>query len=56
MSTYISPRKVILTKEQLDLFHASKTHELIVSYVNALNESIVGVKLTDECTESPVRV
>ena len=52
---YFSPRKVILTKENLEAFQASKTHETIVSYITALNERVVGVKLTDEVPLSPVR-
>ncbi|THH19331.1 hypothetical protein EW146_g1802 [Bondarzewia mesenterica] len=30
----------------------SKTHQDIVSYIEALNNSVVGVKLSDECSES----
>ena len=52
---FLPPRKVILTKEQLEAFQQSKTHETIVSYINALNECVVGVKLTDELAVSPVR-
>ncbi|KAI0657502.1 Phosphotyrosyl phosphatase activator [Cubamyces menziesii] len=50
---FLPPRKVILTKEQLEAFQQSKTHETIVSYINALNECVVGVKLTDELAVSP---
>ena len=49
------PRKAILTKEQLEHFQASQTHRDIVAYIQALNEAVVGVKLTDGCAESPVR-
>lgn len=49
------PRKVILTKEQLEAFQASKTHQDIVNYVETLNNAVVGVKLSDQCSESPVR-
>ncbi len=52
---FFAPRKIILTKEQLEAFQQSKTHETIVGYINALNEAVVGVKLTDECAVSPVR-
>ncbi|KAI9060099.1 Phosphotyrosyl phosphatase activator [Trametes sanguinea] len=45
---FLPPRKVILTKEQLEAFQQSKTHETIVSYINTLNECVVGVKLTDD--------
>ena len=54
-TTYFPPRKVILTKENLEAFQQSKTHETIVSYINALNECVVGVKLTDDVLVSPVR-
>ena len=52
---YLAPRKIILTKENLEAFQQSKTHETIVSYITSLNESIVGVKLTDDVLVSPVR-
>ncbi|TBU45498.1 Phosphotyrosyl phosphatase activator [Dichomitus squalens] len=50
---YILPRKLILTKENLEAFQASKTHKTIVSYITALNERVVGVKLTDDIPISP---
>ncbi|EIN14639.1 Phosphotyrosyl phosphatase activator [Punctularia strigosozonata HHB-11173 SS5] len=50
--SYRPPTKCILTKEQLAAFQASDTHKSIVEYIETLNEAIVGVKLTDECTES----
>ena len=52
---YIDPRKLILTKDNLEAFQASKTHETIVSYIITLNECVVGVKLTDDLSLSPVR-
>lgn len=55
MAAFIHPRKVILSKEQLAHFQQSKTHADILSYVEDLNEAVVGVKLTAECTVSPVR-
>ncbi|TFK52855.1 Phosphotyrosyl phosphatase activator [Heliocybe sulcata] len=47
------PRKLILSKEQLDAFQASQTHRDIVAFIEELNTAVVGVKLTDECSESP---
>ncbi|CCM02008.1 uncharacterized protein FIBRA_04083 [Fibroporia radiculosa] len=47
------PRKVILTKEQLEHFQASEAHKNIISYIETLNAAVVGVKLTDDCVESP---
>ena len=52
---YFPPRKVILTKENLEAFQQSETHTTIVSYINTLNECVVGVKLTDDVFVSPVR-
>ena len=53
--TFIVPRKAILTKDQLEHFQNSKTHEEILAYIQTLNDAVVGVKLTDSCTTSPVR-
>lgn len=47
------PRKAILLPEQLTYFQRSKTHQTVVSYIESLNNAVVGVKLTDECSESP---
>ena len=49
------PRKVILTKENIEAFQQSETHTTIVSYINTLNECVVGVKLTDDVPISTVR-
>ncbi|KIJ43842.1 hypothetical protein M422DRAFT_60272 [Sphaerobolus stellatus SS14] len=51
-STYQIPRKGILSKADLEAFQRSETHKTVISYIEALNESVVGVKLTDECTTS----
>lgn len=53
-SSYYIPRKAILTKENLEAFQASETHADIVNYIKTLNESILGVKLSDDCPVSPV--
>ncbi len=53
-TSYSKPRKCILSKEQLEAFQNSNAHKDIISYVETLNESVVGVKLSDECTESIV--
>lgn len=52
--SYKPPRKAILTKEQLQYFQESQTHKDIVAYIEILNESVVGSKLTDECSMSKV--
>jgi hypothetical protein len=49
-------RKRIVSNEQLDTFAHSDTHEQIVQFVEALNESVVGVKLRDSPQESDVRL
>lgn len=54
MSQFKSLRKCILSQEQLSSFQSSKVHKDVVSYVETLNDAVVGVKLTDECAESPV--
>jgi len=51
--SFETPRKVILTQDQLKLFEESKTYDTIVTYVEQLNESVVGVKLSDEVELSP---
>lgn len=47
------PRKCILSNEQLTVFQSSNTHNAIVSFVEVLNDSVIGVKLTDEVALSP---
>ncbi|OJA15141.1 hypothetical protein AZE42_04699 [Rhizopogon vesiculosus] len=46
------PAKRILSSAQLTAFQSSATHNTLVSYVEALNASVVGVKLNDP-SESP---
>jgi serine/threonine-protein phosphatase 2A activator len=53
--TFQPPRKFILTKEQLEWFQTSETHNKIVSYIETLNQAVIGVKLIDPCEESAVR-
>ena len=48
------PNKEIVSPEQLAAFEASQTYRDIIAHVEALNESVVGVKLTDKCSESEV--
>ena len=48
------PQKAILSQEQFEAFKTSKSRQQIVSYIEVLNESVVGVKLSDECLESEV--
>jgi serine/threonine-protein phosphatase 2A activator len=54
-SSFHAPRKAILTKEQLEAFQESETHATVVEYIKTLNESVVGVKLGDDCPASTVR-
>lgn len=49
---YQLPRKCILTHDQLSAFQSSNTHNQLVSYIETLNEAVVGIKLTDRCSES----
>lgn len=54
--TFETPRKCILSQEQLTAFQSSKTHQEIFSYIESLNDAVIGVKLTDDCPASKVRV
>ncbi|KAG1722686.1 Phosphotyrosyl phosphatase activator [Suillus paluster] len=47
------PVKRILSSAQLTAFQSSATYNTIVSYIEVLNASVVGVRLTDPCSESP---
>jgi serine/threonine-protein phosphatase 2A activator len=47
-------QKRILAPNQLSAFQSSKTHSDIVSYIETLNDAVVGVKLADECPQSSV--
>ncbi|KAF5372463.1 hypothetical protein D9758_005127 [Tetrapyrgos nigripes] len=46
------PRKAILSPAQLEWFQTSDTHKTVISYIETLNEVIVGAKLSDKCEES----
>lgn len=48
------PRKTILSKEQVEYFQGSKTYQDIISYIETLNNAVIGSKLTDDCDISPV--
>ncbi|KAF7762073.1 hypothetical protein Agabi119p4_8666 [Agaricus bisporus var. burnettii] len=50
--TFQEPRRFILTKEQLEWFQTSETHMNILTYIEILNEAVVGARLTDACDES----
>ena len=53
---FIPPSKKILTKEQLDAFQSSDTCKDVVTYIQALNETVVGQKLSENIAQSAVRV
>ena len=55
MTSFRPLQKAILSKEQLEAFQASSTYASITTYLEALNNSVVGVKLTDELAASQVR-
>lgn len=50
------PRKRILSPAHLAAFKTSDTYKDIVGFVEELNASIVGKKLSDSKAESPVRI
>lgn len=49
-----APRKLILTPEQLSAFQKSDTHLEIISYIEKLNDAVIGVPLQYDCSESEV--
>lgn len=55
MTTFRALEKAILSKEQLAAFQSSTTFTKVTSYIEVLNNAVVGRKLTDECTQSEVR-
>ncbi len=46
--------KKIISRQHLEAFLKSQTHADVVEFLEALNESAVGVKLRDQCHESDV--
>ncbi|KAG0197261.1 Serine/threonine-protein phosphatase 2A activator 2 [Mortierella sp. GBA30] len=52
--TFVVPRREILTKEDLELFHESPTYASLFEFLEALNESVIGVVSTAECYQSEV--
>lgn len=56
MSTSYQPlQKRILSQAQLESFQTTETHAAVINYIAALNDCVIGVKLTDDCGElSPV--
>jgi hypothetical protein len=53
--TTMIPTKRIISRAHLQSFLDSPTYADLVAFVTELNESVKGVKLTDEVIESPVR-
>lgn len=49
------PTKRIISTAHLEQWLNSPAHADVVEFVDGLNESVVGVKLTDEIKESEVR-
>lgn len=49
------PTKRIVSKAHLDAWLDSPTHADVVRFVEQLNQSVVGVKLTDTVEESQAR-
>ncbi|KAF7331629.1 F-box domain-containing protein [Mycena kentingensis (nom. inval.)] len=52
MSEFRAPTKVILTPTQLEYFQTSQTHNDVLTYIGVLNEAVVSVKLSGECSQS----
>jgi hypothetical protein len=55
MTSFQALEKAILSKEQLAAFQSSKTFAKVTTYIEVLNNAVVGCKLTDECEQSEVR-
>ncbi|KAL0058969.1 Serine/threonine-protein phosphatase 2A activator 2 [Marasmius tenuissimus] len=51
-TTFHPPRKALLSQSQLEWFQTSETHKRIITFVETLNQAIVGAKLGDACEES----
>ncbi|KAG1886652.1 Phosphotyrosyl phosphatase activator [Suillus subluteus] len=50
--TFEIPGKRVLSSAQLTAFQSSATYNTITSYIEILNASVVGARLTDACSES----
>ncbi|KAJ7099521.1 Phosphotyrosyl phosphatase activator [Mycena belliarum] len=50
--SFQTPVKAILTPAQLEYFQTSPTHDQILAYIGVLNDSVVGIKLSAECSQS----
>ena len=55
MTTFRALEKAVLSKDQLAAFQSSKTFAKVTTYIEVLNNAVVGCKLTDECKQSEVR-
>ncbi|KAF9162715.1 Serine/threonine-protein phosphatase 2A activator 2 [Actinomortierella ambigua] len=51
---YTVPKREILTKEDLERFHASDAYKKIFDFLDELNEAVVGVTTTADCHVSEV--
>lgn len=56
INSFVVPRREILTKDDLELFHGSETYASLFEFLERLNESVVGVVSTAECYQSEVRI
>ncbi|KAJ6456138.1 Phosphotyrosyl phosphatase activator [Mycena sanguinolenta] len=46
------PTKAILTPAQLEYFQTCPTHDEILAYIGVLNDAVVGMKLSADCSQS----
>ena len=51
---YQKPTKRILTNDHVKIFNESSTYDDLINFITTLNDSIVGVKLSDQIVESNV--
>ncbi|KAF8313907.1 Phosphotyrosyl phosphatase activator [Cantharellus anzutake] len=52
MDSFSQPLKAILSPSHLAQFQDSETYEKVVKYIERLNDSVIGVKTRDDCSES----
>ncbi|CAG8552068.1 2741_t:CDS:2 [Funneliformis caledonium] len=52
-TTFIVPKRQILTKEDLEKFHDSDAFNEFIGFIERLNNSVKGLSLTTECFISP---
>jgi len=55
-SNFIVPKRQILSKDDLEKFKESQAYEDYISFIVRLNDSVKGLKLSDDCIVSAVKL